>query len=94
LLNDYEFSTNTSYVNVGGEIRSEYLLLRYLSLVNKRTWSESLHINYLTTPGLKNYWETAYSLNSLFFAGNLGFFAGFSGAEITGWGIKISISVD
>lgn len=94
LLNDYQFSTNKSYVNVGGEFRSEYLLLRYLSLVNKHTWSESLHFNYLTTPDLKNYWETAYSLNSLFFAGNLGFFVGFSGAEFTGWGVKISISVD
>ena len=94
LLNDYEFSTNKSYVNVGGEFRSEYLLLRFLSFLNKRTWSESLHVNYLTTPDLKNYWETAYSLNSLFFAGNLGFFAGFSGTEFTGWGVKISISVD
>ncbi|HKI90191.1 MAG TPA: DUF5686 family protein [Draconibacterium sp.] len=92
LLNDYEFSTNQSYFTFNGEFRTEYLLLRYLSILNKRTWSESLHLNYLSTPALKNYWEAGYSLNSLFFAGNVGVFAGFEGSKFNGVVVKFSIS--
>lgn len=92
LLNDYEFSTSKRYINMGGEFKSEYILLRYLSFINQKTWSESFHLNYLTTPALKNYWETGYSLNSLFFVGNIGVFAGFRGNKFEQAAIKISIS--
>ena len=92
MLNDYEFSTNKSYFNLGVEFRSEYILLRYLSPLNKRTWSESLHFNYVSTPSLKNYWETGYSLNSLFFVGNVGVFAGFKENKFESVVIKFSIS--
>ncbi|HKL32148.1 MAG TPA: DUF5686 family protein, partial [Tangfeifania sp.] len=92
LLNDYEPSTAESYLAAGTEFRTEYLLLRYLSVLNRRTWSESLHLNYLTTPALKNYWETGYSLNSLFFVGNIGVFAGFRGSEFDRVMVKFSIS--
>jgi hypothetical protein len=92
LLNDYEFSTNKDYLHVGAEFRTEYILLRYLSFINQKTWSESLHFNLLSTPALKNYWETGYSLNSLFFVGNVGVFAGFSGSRFENVMVKISIS--
>ncbi len=92
LLNDYGFSTNESYFNIGAEMRTEYILLRYFSFINQKTWSESLHINYLTTTVLKNYWEAGYSLNSLFFVGNVGVFTGFSGNKFKSVMVKISIS--
>lgn len=92
MMNDYKFSTNSSYLNVSAEFRSEYLLLRYLSVFNKRTWSESIHFNYLTTPDLNNYWEAGYSLNSLFFVGNVGVFTGFKGSKFESVAVKISIS--
>lgn len=92
LLNDYEFSTNKDYLQIGAEFRNEYILLRYFSFINQKTWSESLHLNYLTTLALKNYWETGYSLNSLFFVGNVGIFAGFKGRQFENVMLKISIS--
>ncbi|WP_297093697.1 DUF5686 and carboxypeptidase regulatory-like domain-containing protein [uncultured Draconibacterium sp.] len=92
LVNDYEISTNDSYLSVMTEYKSEYLLLRYFSVFNKRTWSESLHLNYLTTPEYNNYWEVGYSLNNLFFAGNLGVFAGFSERDFESVQVKLSIS--
>lgn len=92
LVNDYELSTNKSYLNLGGEIRSEYILLRYLSLVNTRTWSESLHLNYIATPSVHSYWEAGYSLNSLFFWGNLGVFTGFTGGRFENVMVKFTIS--
>lgn len=92
LLNDYEPSNNKSYINVGAEYRTEYVLLRYLSFINQKTWSESLHLNYLTTPDLKNYWEAGYSLNSLFFVGNIGVFTGFKGSKFESVMVKVSIS--
>jgi hypothetical protein len=77
---------------VGGEIRTEYILLRYLSFVNTNTWSESLHLNYLTTPDLNNYWEAGYSLNSLLFIGNIGVFTGFKGSKFESVMFKITLS--
>ena len=91
-VNDYELSTNESYLNIGSEIRTEYILLRYLSIINTNTWSESLHLNYLTTPALNNYWEAGYSLNSLFFVGNVGLFTGFKGTKFESFMVKITIS--
>jgi hypothetical protein len=92
LLNDYEPSTNQSYLNIGTELRTEYVLLRYLSFINTNTWSESLHFNYLTTPALKSYWEAGYSLNSLFFVGNVGVFTGYKGSKFESVMLKITIS--
>lgn len=92
LINDYMYSTNQSYLKAGAEYRCEYLLLRYLSFLNRRTWSESIHLNYLTTPALKNYWEAGYSANNLFFIGNVGFFAGFEGGRFKHLGFKISVT--
>jgi hypothetical protein len=92
LLNDYEVSTNKSYFNFGAELRTEYILLRYLSFINQKTWSESFHLNYLSTSDFKNYWETGYSLNSLFFVGNIGVFTGFSGSKFKNAMVKVSIS--
>ena len=91
-INDYEFSTNDSYLNISADYRTEYLLLRYFSIINKKTWSESFHMNYLTTPAFENYWEVGYSLNSLFFVGNIGVFTGFKGSDFESVSFKISIS--
>ncbi len=92
LVNDYEFSTNKSYIKAGFEYRSEYVLLRYLSFINQKTWSESLHFNYLTTSDINHYWEAGYSLNSLFFLGNIGVFTGFRGIDFESVMVKVSIS--
>ncbi|GAB1452104.1 hypothetical protein MASR2M47_21600 [Draconibacterium sp.] len=92
LMNDYKPSTNKSYLNIAGEIRTEYVLLRYLSFINTNTWSESVHLNYLTTPDLNNYWEAGYSLNSLLFIGNIGVFSGFKGSKLESVMFKITLS--
>lgn len=91
-VNDYELSTNKSYINLGGEIRTEYILLRYLSLINTNTWSESFHLNYIATPSVHSYWEAGYSLNSIFFLGNLGVFTGFTGTKFESVMVKLTIS--
>lgn len=92
LLSDYGPATNQSYLNIWAELRTEYILLRYLSLINTKTWSESLHLNYITTPALNNYWEAGYSLNSLFFVGNIGVFTGFKESKFESAMFKITIS--
>ncbi|HCE58250.1 MAG TPA: hypothetical protein DER09_10585 [Prolixibacteraceae bacterium] len=91
-VNDYALSTNKSYLNLGGEIRTEYILLRYLSLINTNTWSESFHLNYVATPSVHSYWEAGYSLNSIFFLGNLGVFTGFTGTKFESVMVKLTIS--
>ncbi|WP_167608149.1 DUF5686 and carboxypeptidase regulatory-like domain-containing protein [Maribellus sediminis] len=95
LLNDYEPASKEGYINLSGEYRSEYVLLRYLSFVNRKTWSESLHLNYFSrNPGWENYWEAGYSLNNVFFAGNVGFFAGFLSEKFESFSVKLSISIN
>lgn len=91
-INDYEISSNRSYLNLAAEYKTEYLLLRFLSFMNKHTWSESIHFNYLTTPNYKNYWEAGYSINSLFFLGNIGVFTGFEGSKFESVVVKFSIT--
>lgn len=91
LLNDYRPSTTDSYLHAGAEIRNEYLLLRYLALINRRAWSESIHVNYLAGRE-RHYWEAGYSLNNLFFIGNAGIFAGFRETAFNGVVVKFSIS--
>jgi hypothetical protein len=92
LLNDYRPSTSGSYLHAGAEVRSEYMVFRYLSFLNTRSWSESIHLNYLLTPEIKNYWEAGYSLNNLFFVGSAGVFAGFDGAGFKNFMVKISVA--
>ena len=95
LLNDYELSANKGYITASGEYRSEYLLLRYLSLINRKTWSESLHFGYLSrNPNTENYWEAGYSINNLFFIGNLGIFTGIADGHFKSISLKLSISVN
>lgn len=92
LLNDYQSSANTPYIHLGTEFKTEYILFRYLSLINKRTWSESLHFNYISKENLANYWEIGYSSNNVFFVGSLGVFAGFHTEQFESIMVKFSIS--
>ncbi|WP_340112296.1 DUF5686 and carboxypeptidase regulatory-like domain-containing protein [Maribellus mangrovi] len=95
LLNDYEPASKEGYINLSGEYRSEYVLLRYLSFVNRKTWSESLHLNYFSrNPSWENYWEVGYSLNNLFFVGNVGFFTGIANGNFESFSVKLSIAVN
>lgn len=95
LLNDYEISANEGYITASGEYRSEYLLLRYLSLINRKTWSESLHLSYFSrNPNNENYWEAGYSVNNLFFIGNLGIFTGIADGHFDSFSVKLSISIN
>ncbi len=95
LVNDYGISSNKGYIHASGEYRSEYMLLRYLSLVNRKTWSESLHLNYFSRdPSLENHWEIGYSINNLFFVGNLGVFTGITNGDFESFSVKLSISIN
>ncbi len=95
LLNDYEPSSNEGYIHLAGEYRSEYVLLRYFSLINRKTWSESLHLNYFSrNPSHENYWEMGYSLNNLFFVGNAGIFTGISNGKFESIAVKFSIAIN
>ena len=95
LLNDYEISSKKGYINISGEYRSEYILLRYLSLINRKTWSESLHLNYFSRdPVWENYLEAGYSINNLFFIGNFGVFTGIANDGFQNVSVKLSISIN
>jgi len=88
LLNNYEFSTSKSYFEGHFRYTSQFLLLKRLPWISKQSWTENLYFNYLMVNAHKPYFETGYSLGQIFFAGEIGVFAGFKGNEFHSVGIK------
>jgi hypothetical protein len=88
LLNDYEASTNEWYLQGHLKYSSPYLLLKYLPVLSNRLWNESLHLDYLHTPQLKNYMQVGYSIDQIFLMGSIGVFAGFEDGKYKHWGVS------
>ena len=88
LLNDYEASTNEWYAMAHLKYSSPYLLLKNLPVLSNRLWQESLHLDYLHTPQLRNYLQIGYSVDQIFMMGSIGVFAGFEDGHYRHWGIS------
>ncbi len=88
LIDDYAASTNDWYVDGHIKYSSPYLLLKNLPLLSNRLWQESLHLDYLHTPLIRNYLQAGYSIDGIFFMGSIGVFAGFEDGEYSDWGVR------
>lgn len=88
LLDDYAASTNEWYFQGHLKYSSPYLLLKRLPVLSNRMWQESLHLDYLHTPLLRNYTQVGYSIDQIFFMGSVGVFAGFEEGDFEHWGIS------
>lgn len=88
LLNNYEYSTATHYLETQFQYTTQFLLLKRLPIISNQYWTENLYLNTLWVDKHRPYYEVGYSLGQIMFAGELGVFAGFKGSEFHGVGIR------
>lgn len=88
LMDDYRASTNKWYLNGHLKYTSPYLLLKRLPVLSNRLWQESLHLDYLHTPEVRNYLQAGYSIDQILFMGSVGVFAGFEDGKYSSWGVR------
>jgi hypothetical protein len=88
LLNNYEYSTASKYLETQFRYTTQFLLLKRLPWISNQFWTENLYLNTLFVEGHKPYYEAGYSLGQILFAGEVGVFVGFKGNEFHGIGVR------
>ncbi len=91
LLPFYQYSTGKQFAEGHAEWQSRRLILKQLPLIRNSAISEKLFVNYLATPGIKNYIETGYGLSNLFLLLNVEAVAGFENGKFRSAGVKVSL---
>jgi len=67
--------------------------LKHLPIIKNSSVSESLFMNLLSTPGMKNYLEAGYGLHQLFLLLNIEAVAGFENGKFRSTGVRVSINL-
>lgn len=67
LLPLYAAATNDRYLEIHTAYEQNRFLLKRLPILNNSTATESIFVNYLTTPQLNYHYEVGYGLRGLFF---------------------------
>lgn len=88
LLNNYEYSTMGSYFEMHLKYSNDFLLLKRLPFISNQLWKENIYFNALLVDEKQPFYELGYSLSQIFFAGELGVFVGFKGANYHAVGVK------
>lgn len=94
LLNNYEYSTAKKFFEGHFKYTSQFLLLKRLPWISNQLWNENLFFNCLFVDDHSPYVETGYSLGQIFFAGEIGVYAGFKGSEFHGVGLRAAFRFD
>lgn len=90
----YRNATTYDFAEVHVKFTTPYLLIKYLPFLSNKIWCENLHLSYLNTGGLKNYWEAGYSISQIYMAGSIGIFAGFRGDNYRSYGVQVAFEFD
>ncbi len=88
LLKNYEYSTAKMFVEGHFQYTTQFLVLKRLPWISNQFWTENLFVNCLFVDRHSPYYEAGYALGQIFFAGEIGVFAGFKGSEFHGVGVK------
>jgi hypothetical protein len=89
----YQYATIRNFAEAHIEFTTPYLLIKYLPFLSSKIWGENLHLNYLTTDLVKNYWEIGYSVSQIYMIGRLGIYAGFKGSVYQSFGVQVSVEL-
>lgn len=87
----YQHATTRYFTEAHIQFTTPYLLIKYLPFLSSKIWAENLHLNYLTTNAVKNYWEIGYSVSQIYMIGRIGVYAGFEGTAYKSIGVQVSI---
>jgi hypothetical protein len=88
LLPCYRYSTSDKYIEAHLYFDTPFLVLKYLPFLGSRLWIESLQLNYLCTPQIKNYAELGYTIGLIWKAG---IFIGFENFKYRSIGAKLTL---
>jgi len=86
----YRNATTHNFAEAHVKFTTPYLLIKYLPFLSNKLWLENLHLNYLNTSGLQNYWEVGYSISQIYMVGSAGIYAGFKGNSYQSYGVQVS----
>lgn len=83
---DYFFSANLA-------VQNNFILLKYLPLLNQTEWREQLEFNYLYTEREIPYYEFGYSLTDILLLVDVGVFVSFQAHQYHDFGFRIGIDL-
>ncbi len=89
----YQYATIRNFAEAHIQFTTPYLLIKYLPFLSSKIWCENLHLNYLTTDLVKNYWEIGYSVSQIYMIGRVGVYAGFKGTTYQSFGVQVSVDL-
>ena len=93
LLEYYRYSTSDKYLEAHLNYYTPFLALKLLPfLSNRMLWQESLQLNYLCTPNIRNYTELGYT-TGIMSMWEAGIFAGFENFRYRSFGVRVSFLI-
>lgn len=93
LLPYYQYSTSAQFAEVYTEWKTRRLIIKQLPFFRNTSIAEKLFVNYLVTPGIKNYIETGYGLKNIFLFIDLEVVAGFENGNFRSAGVRLGLDI-
>lgn len=90
LLPYYGFNSSDYYVQAHTSLRNNFILLKYLPLLNRTNWKEEIGISYLYTEQELNFYEVSYGLSQILLMLDVKAYASFIDDEYSDFGIRVS----
>ncbi|MDA3930251.1 MAG: DUF5686 and carboxypeptidase regulatory-like domain-containing protein [Prolixibacteraceae bacterium] len=90
LLPNYT-STNEMYFSANFKYKTPRLLLKYLPVISNAVMNENIHLNYLRTNQIGDYFELGYSVSELMYGAELGYYSSFNATGYIGAGFRLWI---
>lgn len=90
LLPYYGFNSSDYYLEAHTSLRNNFILLKYLPLLNKTNWKEEIGFSYLYTEREQHYYEVSYGLSQILLLLDVKAYASFLDHEYANFGLRVS----
>lgn len=94
LLDYYHFSTDDRYFSANVHYQFRKFLVTTIPIVHIAGIRENIFVNYLATPGSRNYTEVGYSVDGILRIFRLEAAAAFQDGKHTGYGFRVGIATN
>jgi len=94
LMDTYGYSTNSKYLEMHTQYTTQFLLLKLLPWISNQLWTENVYASCLFTDESRPFYEFGYSIGQILFAGEIGAFTSFKGANFDGFGVRATFKFD
>jgi hypothetical protein len=94
LLDYYAFSTSDQYLTANIHYQFRKFVATRFPFIRAMGIRENVFVNYLATPGAKNYVETGYSINGILRIFRVEAAASFIDGRYYDWGVRVGIATN